>query len=234
MWLSVLALPSHVLCNPLPLFSSFCLWLSQETWLDKTAWAIKATKSLGSRVWHAETFCKCKKYGGKKQSMLFQSNEQPHTHINDRHRQPIFLLPSDPPSLCLHLPSSPKFLFLSSPGASPSLWNCYFCLVSLGQCEPVGFLFKRAHTLVCKCKVFVPPVRDVRQQSAVTTHAARRRWLLHCCVTNTSLPTVTLMQAIVWFSRLSAVVIVMMSWKSQAFRAAKYYIGRISYNKLNA
>lgn len=66
-WLSILLLPLHTLYNLQPPCSTnphphppLRLWFSPETCLDKTAWAIKETQSLGRGVWHTEQFTKCK------------------------------------------------------------------------------------------------------------------------------------------------------------------------------
>lgn len=98
---------------------SLCLCFSQETWLDKTAWAIKATKSPGRRVWHIEAIYQCKVRRQKTECAVLKRRNT-HTHMyyvgdtDADNRQPIFsLLSSDSSSPCLLLPSW-KFLFVES------------------------------------------------------------------------------------------------------------------------
>lgn len=130
------ALTSSVVYSSSASYHPLCLRCSQETWLDKLAWAIKATKSLQRRGWRSETFSKCEV---QKQ---VSRNRTTGTHTEaDKHRQAFFFLVvfflSEPSSPRLLLLPSGNFLFVESPEIFASLWchYYYYYLVSLGRHE---------------------------------------------------------------------------------------------------
>lgn len=194
----------------------------QETWLDKTAWAIKATKSLGRRVWHAETFSKCKVRRQKPECAVLKTWTHTHTYMRVTNTdKPFSFFSSDSSSPRLLLLSSWKFLFVESLEASALLWY-YYCSVSLGQRELVGsFSLKHTHTNTHICKF-----SSEKCLFHLFSLCANTLLLLYiqlhtvdsvlCNKQIDSLPTALLMLAIVWFQHLtySTAVVKLMSRNS--------------------
>lgn len=172
---------------------SLSRWFSQETRLDKTAWAIKAKKkSLGSTVWHAEAFSKCK---AQRQKAVFTFSEGMNapTHTEE-HKQPIFFLFSDLSPACLHLLLSqlfylwnprrpfcqyeiPIFFFICPRSVWPETNRLCMCVCALG--EETRLSCKLSSESVCStCPLWVSAVCCYPRCCSAP--------LTHCCVTNRS------------------------------------------------